>query len=497
MTSKLLSTSTDPTDKDDNVVPAWGDSLNAALTFHQSFDSGPNAVYAKGSREGEFSSDYFPYDYYLQDGVRGKGLVVEGSNQLKYRSEKNIRLDRGGICFWIKTLFDWNQKVGRIPFDMRYEKENVTPHPDPSQRMALTYNVKKGRTWRFFISVDRNCYMPGTTIRRDDATNPRSRFYVGSGPQRFALGQWRHVALTWGRKRAAIYLDGVLEGENVLNDGTLTKLPEYFQIGAQTSWMNANALSHIDEFYIFNRPLTANETRRVYESYGHRVASVLDHSARSPRLLFKENFTQKSFLKVASGSVSSKDIILFKGRTALKLGPGKRLDFPATGKLRIDQGSVRLRVVPDFNATAKGVVTWFQAVNPAPPPEECLFEISYPFTYRNFGVNFSNRGDLPPELDLKRSGQHIFSGSHRFAPGEIFDIVFCWDGEYGHFHVNGELEGKVKLNDGVPTKTPDLFCLGTSRIEKSSLTGFVLDFEIYDGPLSQKHVKNLYQEMTK
>ncbi len=480
---------------DDHKVnpPAWPNRIKSALSFYQPFDTGPDAAYAKGSPKGDFSSDHFPYDFYLQDGVRSKALVVEGGNLLKYRTEHNIDLNRGSICFWIRPLFDWTQKVGRIPFDMRYEKDNIMPHPDPSQRMGLTYNIKKGRAWRFFISVDRNYYLPGSKIRRDDKANPRSRFYVGSGPQHFQLGEWQHVALTWGKKRAAIYLNGVLEGENVLNDGGMTKLPEHFQIGAKASWINANALSHIDEFCIFNRPLNAEEIRRIYESYGGRAASVPKTVSGSPKLLFREDFSRES----PTGSPGSRNIVKFNGRPALKLSSGKHLDYPAAGKLSLDRGSIRLRVVPEFNAVDKGKITWFRAATPGTRQAETLIEISYPLSYRNFGVNFSNRGKLPAKLNLETSGQYIFSGSHRFKPGRIFDLVFCWDRGYGSFYVNGKLEGKVKLNDGVPAKLPEVFSLGTADVKKSSLPGMVLGVEIYDGPLSPETVKRLYLENTK
>jgi hypothetical protein len=136
-------------------VNKFSKEIDKSISFYMPFEEKPQAAYARGDDRGNFSSDHFPYRFYLQEGIEGKALVVAAGNVLKFKTEKNFNRRQGSICFWLRPLFDWEQKAGRIPFDIRYNEDAAEGVLDPSQRMALTYSVGKGRC--MIISLWNDC----------------------------------------------------------------------------------------------------------------------------------------------------------------------------------------------------------------------------------------------------------------------------------------------------------------------------------------------------
>lgn len=449
--------------------------LKDSLRFYMPFDdNSPNAKYARGSKKGEFTTSFHIYPAYLKEGIKGKALALVDENIVRYKTARNISKDKGSIALWLRPLFDWSLKAGRIIFDMSYNKGDITGNPDPSQRMALVYSAGKGRRWRFFISTDRNYYLIGTKKRRNEKTNPRSRFFAGSGAQSFKLGEWMHFALTWDKDSAAVYVNGRLEGWNKLNDGTLKNLQEHFTLGAKASWMNANALSYMDEFMIFDRPLDAVEIKELYESYGKKVKAEKKIKQKNAR----ETFHYKAESK------------------PLEIGVGKFKKFDAKGIWNSKAGTIHMKVKPEFDSQLKGQFIFLDTRTKKNENPDKLLQILFNLGYRSFGAYLAPRTKIMDKTPLIKTGQRAFSGARRFPKGKWINLTLTWDSGYANFYINGKKEGTVKLNDGMPDEMPDFFTLGSvlppeKSPRNSTPEALVKELIIYDAALSDKEIAEL------
>jgi hypothetical protein len=450
------------------------DKLKESLRFYMPFDGdSPNAEYARGSKKGEFSTSFHIYKAYLKDGVKGKALALVDENMIRYKTARNISKDKGSIALWLRPLFDWDLQAGRIIFDMTYDKGDITGNPDPSQRMALVYSGKKGRRWRLFISTDRNYYLIGTNKRRDEKTNPRSRFFVASGAQSFKLGEWMHFVATWDKDSSAFYVNGKLEGWNKLNDGTLKNIPEYFSLGAKASWMNANALSYMDEFMIFDRPLNGNEVKGLYESYGKKVLTEKKTKTKKARETLRYTAKPKE----------------------LQIGLGKFKVFDAKGKWNTKSGTIHMKVKPEFDSQLKGQFIFLDTRKKGHENPDKLIQVLFNLGYRSFGAYLAPRTKVMDETPLIKTGQRILSGARRFPKGEWIDLTLTWNAGFADFYINGKKEGSVKLNEKIK-KMPDFFTVGSElppdkKPKDSSPTALLKELIIYDGALTDKEIKEL------
>lgn len=83
------------------------------------------------------------------------------------------------------------------------------------------------------------------------------------------IGQWYHVAGTWGPGGIKIYIDGALKGTNGYTGAS--SLSNYNIIGA-SSWPGSVVNGLIDEFQIYNRALDATEITALYSGGAASVA---------------------------------------------------------------------------------------------------------------------------------------------------------------------------------------------------------------------------------
>ena len=466
-----------------------------ALAFHLSFDEVPNAKFAAGDPKGEFSSISFGYQQYLEPGIHRQGLLFRSKNVLRFKTKGNLNREAGTILLWARPLFDWRCRSGGILFDARFDLGAMVPD-DPSQRMALVYTHEKGRAWRFYVSVDRNIYRVGTKQKRDRKKNPRSRFYVGSGPQHFEAGEWMHLAVAWENDRAWVYKNGLLEGENLLADGVLPNLPQYFQLGAVESGMGNNAMSVLDEFFIYNRALKEDEIRAFYASYNHTVAEEDEPDDAQATLLFKLDFS--GGIKVAcKGESKPVEVVGMDEGNLLEtvvghgMGFGEKqfLRFRSEGNIRPGAGTIAFWVISEFDELSKKQV-FFELGSPNKVVDEGLLSIQYPLYRRNFGCILT-----PSMRDLAIEGakplklaQRFCGAAYRFEKGTPFHIALTWDSHYGRFYVDGRMEGRVRLNDGPPTPLPETFKVGNPRGKTSAILS---DLRIYDLPLTPKRIQKM------
>lgn len=83
---------------------------------------------------------------------------------------------------------------------------------------------------------------------------------VFSKKQSFTAGEWINLAATWNDREAAIFLNGRESSRSPLDEGLPDKaLPEYFQVGAIESWINAGPCGVISDFMLFDIALRESD----------------------------------------------------------------------------------------------------------------------------------------------------------------------------------------------------------------------------------------------
>ena len=257
----------------DDQIP----NLASALTFHASFDDGPNADYALG--DGQLYSATVrgaeeviglipglgerPLALSPGGGKFGGALEFtrENSHVVVYKAEQNVAYSpegfRGTASFWL------NLDPAAIPGH----------YCDPFQLTDKVYDdaciwvdfTKNDTPPNFRLGVfgDRSAWDVNGTGGEGELFHFR---LVTVAEPPFGEGRWIHVAITWDgindtqQGRARLYLDGVYRGATNV-------IPERF------SWDITNAgirlgMGHfvglIDDVALFNRPLSLEELHVLY-----------------------------------------------------------------------------------------------------------------------------------------------------------------------------------------------------------------------------------------
>lgn len=255
--------------------------LASALTFHTSFDRGPDADFALGDGQlyraiVQGSEDVTelipglgdrPLTIVPAGGKFGGALQFtrENSHVVAYKAKQNVAYSsetfHGTASFWLSL------DPAAIPGQ----------YSDPFQLTDKAYDdaciwvdfTKNDTPPNFRLGVfgDRSAW----DVKGDGGNSEEFHFrLVTVAEPPFAEGRWTHVAITWDginntqHGRARLYLDAVYRGATNV-------IPERF------SWDTSKAtirlgmgqfVGLIDDLALFNRPLSSDEVRLLYELEG-------------------------------------------------------------------------------------------------------------------------------------------------------------------------------------------------------------------------------------
>jgi len=252
-------------------------SLATALTFHASFDHGPDADFALGDKQIYSTTDPEvqnvathrpglgnpPLTLATGQGKFGAALAFtqENSHVVLYKGDQNIAYTaeafRGTVSFWLSL--DPAEIPGQYSDPLQLTDKDYS-------NAAIWVDFTKNDTpsdLRLGFFGDQNEW--DVTDRRGDSVEFFWRLVKVAEPP-FAEGQWTQVAITWdgvnasAGGRARLYLNGGYRGST-------GRIAEHF------SWDMANAgirlgMGHfvglIDDVALFNRPLTQEEIGVLY-----------------------------------------------------------------------------------------------------------------------------------------------------------------------------------------------------------------------------------------
>ncbi|MGK6350900.1 LamG domain-containing protein [Parapedobacter sp. DT-150] len=218
---------------------------SSKILFHLSFDSGFQAD-SKGSGV-PVNIRNFPD---LVSGVSGQAARFKRGKYLQYMSKCNLNKAEGSIAMWIK-IPDTNEGPQREIFSLFKEDG-----PDNAGSSSLKLQLLNQYLFFSYLRTQRDDVVISPEIPLSDKE------------------EWHHFVFTWNsHKGASVYLDGKIIANNMLRKWAPQDFDSFF-LGAyndngEQSWRGA-----VDELYIYNREMTADEVRASYTTYRSFSAEV-------------------------------------------------------------------------------------------------------------------------------------------------------------------------------------------------------------------------------
>jgi len=260
-----------------NNTTALRASLSSALTFHASFDNGPDADFALGDKQLYSTTEqdvqkvatFTPglgepaLAIVAGQGKFGAALAFtqENSHVVVYKAAQNVAYDptllRGTVSFWM------NLDPAEIPG--QYSDPLQLTDKDYSNACIWIDFTKNDNPSDLRLGFFGNQSEWDVTNRRGESSEFFWRLVKVAEPP-FTKGHWTHIAITWDGVnsapggRARLYLNGEYQGASG-------------RIAEQFTWDVANAtirlgMGHfvglIDDLALFNRPLTPAEVVGLY-----------------------------------------------------------------------------------------------------------------------------------------------------------------------------------------------------------------------------------------
>ena len=249
--------------------------LKQALTFHASFDEGPDAAFAKGDRRIYTAPSYDEQDKALPGIGNPDVEIVEGGrfgyalkfnkknvHAIFYRGADNVGFSEGNwtgsVSFWLNLNPDEDLEPG---------------YCDPIQITDSAYNDsavwvdftrdETPRHFRLGVFGDLKAWNPEELPPNDNPDFLNRLVVVSQHP--FERGKWTHVVATYsglgtGAGVAKLYLDGQLQGASEGIDEFFTwDMPKAaFRIGM-------NYVGLFDEAALFDRALSQEEVTALHK----------------------------------------------------------------------------------------------------------------------------------------------------------------------------------------------------------------------------------------
>lgn len=255
------------------------DELRQALTFYASFNDGFDADLAVGdpilytapewSRRASDSKRVDESDNLRLEpvqGVVGDALYINNADQPVYffRGEENITYEtgnwEGAVSFWLRLSPDEDLAEGYsdplLLTDSAWD--------DGALYVDFTYNVP--RSFRFAFFSERDIWNPEGRDWEEIPVDDRPMIEIENHP--FKREEWVHITFTFrnfnsgeANGEAIGYLNGEYAGKLEGIEQTIQWIP-----GLSAIWLGYNYNGYMDELAIFNRALSADEVRFIYEN---------------------------------------------------------------------------------------------------------------------------------------------------------------------------------------------------------------------------------------
>ncbi len=256
--------------------------LREALTFHASFDHGPDADFARGDRR-LFSAPSMKQPRTGTPGLPANGVVSIAKGEGKvgdalrfhrkapelvfFQGERNFPFAKsnwsGTASFWLRLDPDTDLEAGYC------DPLQITPRDWNDAAFWVDFSKdERPRHFRLGAFADRSVWDP--LKRNYDALLASERPVVTVTHPPFSRDRWTHVVFTFtnyntGKKdgMATLYLDGRPQGTMSAWEQTLSWEPSKV-----IAMIGINYTGLFDELAFFNRSLTAAEVEQLMKLPG-------------------------------------------------------------------------------------------------------------------------------------------------------------------------------------------------------------------------------------
>jgi len=266
--------STDSADR----VASGQESLQQALSFHASFDNGPDADFARGDGAIYTAPSYDALaeaqpgignpDVRLVEGAGRFGdaldFTAKNGHAIFYFAEKNVAYDPAD---WSGTASFWLKLDPSVDLEPGYcDPIQLTDSGYNDAAVWVDFTKENPRQFRLGVFGDLAAWNPDEQPP-DDFPAFAQRLIVSKAPP-FSREAWTHIVITYsglgsGAGRARLYLDGVPLPE-VRED-----IPEPFTWDSPGSVrLGLSYVGLYDELALFDRALTSEEVTALHALEG-------------------------------------------------------------------------------------------------------------------------------------------------------------------------------------------------------------------------------------
>lgn len=243
------------------VIAAPAFAQEPTLLFHADFDEALDATLAAGDgtatllRRAENADEVIEQIDYT-DGVSGRAVIAD-ERYVSYPGGANINAEAGTVEVWVKPI-DWagDDDLFHVFF---------TTSKEPGWLILYKYlrtgsDTGISRAMAFYVQGD-----PGDEGLLKTA--------VPSTHVQWQPGVWHHVAGTWEKGRAALYLDGAMVAERI---GGAAPIGEFSQIMFGQPWGDPGPRTMaLDEARVWDAPLSGEAIRA---SFAAGLSRLAEHS---------------------------------------------------------------------------------------------------------------------------------------------------------------------------------------------------------------------------
>ncbi len=253
-------------------------SIAKALSFHASFDSGPDADFARGDRaiwqaatmnkREEATRGLPPGGEVKLDPKAGRfgGAIRFGKSKgpmVFFKAENNFTMPSpnwsGTVSFWLKTDFATELVDGFC------DPVQITSKQWDDASMFVEFEKRAaGIPFRLGVYADKTVWNPTGRNFADIPPVERPLATVEKSP--FASGNWTHVAFAFEKFNtskpdgtASLYLDGKKVGEIGARTQTFTWDPARASV-----MLGLNYVGMMDDLALFDRALTQQEVSHLF-----------------------------------------------------------------------------------------------------------------------------------------------------------------------------------------------------------------------------------------
>jgi len=231
------------------------DNVTFRLTFEDTLQpdksaagSGPLVAFQATADRNDWvkiDKDRLDPKYYVE-GLRGKGLTNADPKsffpEIQYPAEGHLKARSGTALWWVKF-------------------SKPAPGGGGGGAMFCTHGGSLFCALEATTTPDERGVL---VVAQDQREVPPLSLAQARGKISTRNGEWTQVGVRWDKKTVSLILNGEEASSETLRRAfTVDQFSDYFVV-ALFSWMKEGDVAVLDEFSIYNRPLTAEEIREEY-----------------------------------------------------------------------------------------------------------------------------------------------------------------------------------------------------------------------------------------